>query len=197
MRPRTAAIRELLLSSIPLHPNDIASYAAETLAISTQAVGRHLRQLAEEGLITASGSTRGRTYKLVTSEHAEHYPLAGLEEDRVWREFVAPKLISLPGNVRDIITHVPVKLTQYGDESLISRSQAKRLVARFDLFKRVILDFGGVNSIGPAFADEVFRVFKTDHPDVDLRIVNASPNVRQTILRVGNGATNDQTSLFL
>ena len=50
-------------------------------------------------------------------------------------------------------TVVPVKLAQYGNELLISRSQAKRLVARIELFKTVIFDFTDVAYIGQAFAD--------------------------------------------
>src|SRR5438128_11193323 len=48
-------------------------------------------------------------------------------------------------------TVVPVNLTTYGDDNLISRSQAKRLLSRFDRFKVVVLDFTGVASIGQAF----------------------------------------------
>jgi len=40
-----------------------------------------------------------------------------------------------------------------GQEQLISRSQAKRLVARFDRFKTVTLDFEGIDEIGQAFAE--------------------------------------------
>lgn len=64
-------------------------------------------------------------------------------------------------------TVVPVRLARL-DDKLISRSQAKRLVARFEGFKKVILDFEGVDDIGQAFADEVFRVFQQSHPDVQL-----------------------------
>ena len=42
-------------------------------------------------------------------------------------------------------TVVPVRLAQYGDDLLISRSQAKRLLARIDRFRTVIFDFEGVN----------------------------------------------------
>jgi len=80
-------------------------------------------------------------------------------------------------------TVVPVKLMEYGDDNLVSRSQAKRLLARFDRFKIVILDFSGVNSIGQAFADEVFRVFKAKHPGVELVSTHVSPEVRRMISR--------------
>jgi len=80
-------------------------------------------------------------------------------------------------------TEVPVRLAQYGDETLISRSQAKRLLARFDRFKIVVLDFGGVETIGQAFADEVFRVFAQEHPDIMLVETNTNPSVQQMINR--------------
>lgn len=65
-------------------------------------------------------------------------------------------------------TIVPMKLAQYGEEQLVSRSQAKRLIAKFDRFKKVVLNFDGVQEIGHAFADEVFRVYASQHPDVEL-----------------------------
>jgi hypothetical protein len=80
-------------------------------------------------------------------------------------------------------TIVPVQLAQYGDEKLISRSQAKRLLARIDRFKTVVLDFENVQSIGQAFADEIFRVFAREHPDIILAEINAVPAVKQMINR--------------
>lgn len=81
-------------------------------------------------------------------------------------------------------TIVPVQLMQYEGESLISRSQAKRLITRFDRFLEVILDFTGVNIIGQAFADEVFRVFKSGHENVHLIAVNYNENVKKMIEHV-------------
>ncbi len=78
-------------------------------------------------------------------------------------------------------THVPVSLAVYGAEQLVSRSQAKRLLARFDRFKEVFLDFHGVATIGPAFADEIFRVFRREHPDVKLVWVRTTPDVEAVI----------------
>lgn len=80
-------------------------------------------------------------------------------------------------------THVPINLAQYGDEKLISRSQAKRVLARFEEFKEVFLDFAGVKTIGQAFADEIFRVFQRQHPEVQLVHVNANSAVKRMILR--------------
>lgn len=80
-------------------------------------------------------------------------------------------------------TIVPMKLARLGDEQLISRSQAKRLIARFDRFKKVILDFKSVNEIGQAFADELFRVYANEHPQVELTPVNMSDQVEKMWLR--------------
>lgn len=80
-------------------------------------------------------------------------------------------------------TVVPVRLTQYGDDKLVSRSQAKRLLVRVEKFKTVIFDFVDVDSVGQAFADEIFRVFKLQHPDMDLIYLNANKNVQQMITR--------------
>ncbi len=80
-------------------------------------------------------------------------------------------------------TIVPMKLAQYGDEQLVSRSQAKRLIARFDRFKTVILDFDGVQQIGQAFADELFRVYANDHPRVELIPRNMTAQVERMWLR--------------
>lgn len=81
------------------------------------------------------------------------------------------------------ITRVPVALAKYGDENLISRSQAKRLLARFDRFRRVVLDFTNVSAIGQSFADEVFRVFALQHPEVHLQPQNANADVTRMISR--------------
>jgi anti-sigma regulatory factor (Ser/Thr protein kinase) len=80
-------------------------------------------------------------------------------------------------------TVIPVRLAQYGDEKLISRSQAKRLLDRVDRFKVVIFDFDGVEVIGQAFADEVFRVFRHQHRDIELFEINANKNVQRMIRR--------------
>lgn len=80
-------------------------------------------------------------------------------------------------------TIVPVRLTQYGDDKLISRSQAKRLLVRVEKFKTVIFDFDDVDTVGQAFADEIFRVFKLQHPDMDLIYLNANKSVQQMISR--------------
>jgi anti-sigma regulatory factor (Ser/Thr protein kinase) len=83
-------------------------------------------------------------------------------------------------------THIPVFLAQYGEENLISRSQAKRLLIRFDRFKEIVLDFQDVESIGQAFADEIFRVFQNEHPNINLHSINTNEQVLNMIKRAQN-----------
>ena len=78
-------------------------------------------------------------------------------------------------------TEVSVRLLEYGDDKPISRSQAKRLLAGLDRFKRIVLDFAGVQSIGRAFADEIFRVFAQAHPGNELVPIGANPQVQANI----------------
>jgi DNA-binding Lrp family transcriptional regulator len=94
-------------------------------------------------------------------------------------------------------TVVPVRLAKVGDENLVSRSQAKRLMQRVDKFRCVVLDFDGVGMIGPAFADEVFRVFANAHPHVELGVMRAVPEVQQMIRRAQIAHDNDNGQLPL
>ncbi|HHO75407.1 MAG TPA: DUF4325 domain-containing protein [Deltaproteobacteria bacterium] len=66
----------------------------------------------------------------------------------------------------------------------VSRSEAKRLLAGLDNFKDIILDFNKVSSIGQGFADEIFRVFQNDHPDIRISTENANPVIQQMINHV-------------
>jgi anti-sigma regulatory factor (Ser/Thr protein kinase) len=84
-------------------------------------------------------------------------------------------------------TVVPVKMAQYGEDKLISRSQAKRVLARIELFKTVIFNFEGVEIIGQAFADEIFRVFALRHPEIELLAIKTSDDVKKMISRVKHG----------
>jgi anti-sigma regulatory factor (Ser/Thr protein kinase) len=86
-------------------------------------------------------------------------------------------------------TVVPLRLARFGEEKLISRSQAKRALARVEPFKAVVFDFAGIEMIGQAFADEIFRVWARAHEDVQCTVIDASPAVRKMIAAVGP-ATN-------
>ena len=78
-------------------------------------------------------------------------------------------------------TVVPVKLAKYGTDNLVSRSQAKRVLLRVDRFSQVIFNFSEVDMIGQAFADQIFRVFATEHPEVELIPSHANAEIMSLI----------------
>ena len=80
-------------------------------------------------------------------------------------------------------TIIPVYLAEYGDDKLVSRSQAKRVLLRVEKFKLVLFDFEEVSSIGQAFADEIFRVFQNQNPDIKIEYLNANNQVEGMIIR--------------
>lgn len=90
-------------------------------------------------------------------------------------------------------TVVPVRLAEYGDDRLVSRSQAKRVLVRVDRFKVVIFDFKGVSTIGQAFADEIFRVFAVEHPDIELVAIHATEAVTAMVERARANARGSGT----
>jgi anti-sigma regulatory factor (Ser/Thr protein kinase) len=327
-------VRQFIISNLDKHPNNIVALTMAEFGISRQAVNMHIKRLLQQGSLVAEGTTRNKFYRLPPLlEEVRSFNLSGLEEDKVWRNFVLPCLEPLPNNViyiwsygvsemlnnaidhskgKNVIisvnknpahseivitddglgiftqiqkllnldderhavlelskgklttdpanhsgegifftsrvfdeyailsggvyfsheynkpedwimernnpgsgttvfmkmannsertiksvfdeyasgdeygfdkTVVPVSLARYGNELLVSRSQAKRLLARVDRFKVVIFDFKGIDQIGQAFADEVFRVFKNNHPDMELHSVNTEPDVEDMIIR--------------
>lgn len=80
-------------------------------------------------------------------------------------------------------THVPVALARFGEDNLVSRSQAKRVLAGINRFEEVLLDFAKVEAIGQAFADEIFRVFAREHPGTHLTWGNANEQIEGMIRR--------------
>ena len=78
-------------------------------------------------------------------------------------------------------TRVLVKLLR---REYVSRSEAKRLMHNLDKFSEVELDMRDVVSVGQGFADEVFRVFASAHPDIDIRATNAGDAVNAMIRHV-------------
>jgi len=88
-----------------------------------------------------------------------------------------------PGSFSFDKTKVHVKLFKAGT-IYISRSQARRLMANLEKYKLIILDFSGINTVGQAFADEVFRVFTSKHPEIKIEPINMSETVQFMISRV-------------
>ena len=78
-------------------------------------------------------------------------------------------------------TRILVKLLQ---RDYVARSEAKRLLLNLEKFSEVELDMRGVKQLGQGFADEVFRVFASNYPHVQVRAINATDNIAAMIQHV-------------
>lgn len=92
---------------------------------------------------------------------------------------------SNPGEYAFDKTEIHIKLYTMGTV-YVSRSQAKRILSGLDKFKSIVLDFDKVPSVGQAFADEIFRVFKNSHPDISIETTNMNDAVEFMISRVSS-----------
>lgn len=70
---------------------------------------------------------------------------------------------------------------EHGLATETARSQAKRILNRVDKFKTVILDFNGVDVIGQAFADEIFRVFARKNQQITLIPLNMAKEIEKMV----------------
>ena len=73
-------------------------------------------------------------------------------------------------------TRCVIRLFEYGAD-LVSRSEAKHLLANHERFREVTLDFKGVEGVGQGFVDEVFRVWARAHPETELVPVSMNAEV--------------------
>ena len=59
----------------------------------------------------------------------------------------------------------------------ISRSQAKSLCGRVNDFKRISLDFEGVEWMGQGFAHQLFVVFAREHSEIQIVPINMNEDI--------------------
>lgn len=90
---------------------------------------------------------------------------------------------SKPGSYTFDRTEIHVRLFTMGTV-YISRSQARRILVGLDKFKKIIFDFDRVPNVGQAFADEIFRVFQSRHPDISIEPINMTETVHFMVERV-------------
>jgi len=83
-------------------------------------------------------------------------------------------------------TEIKIKLYELQTD-FVSRSMAKRLLMGLEKFTVILLDFEGVDFIGQGFADEIFRVWQRQHPQIKI----AYENVSKDILFMINYAKNN------
>jgi hypothetical protein len=65
----------------------------------------------------------------------------------------------------------------------VSRSQARRVLSGLDKFRHIVLNFERVPNVGQAFADEIFRVFATKHPEIKIEPFNMNETVEFMVKR--------------
>jgi len=81
-----------------------------------------------------------------------------------------------PGELAFDRTEVQIKLYTMGTIH-ISRSQARRVMTGLEKFNVIILDFDKVPTVGQAFVDEIFRVFKSRHSHIKIIPINMNKTV--------------------
>jgi len=80
-------------------------------------------------------------------------------------------------------THILVPLAKLEEEKYVSRSQAKRILVNLEKFEYIVLDFKNVPTVGQAFVDEVFRVYKNKNPHTKFEYINANEDVEFMLKR--------------
>jgi anti-sigma regulatory factor (Ser/Thr protein kinase)/DNA-binding transcriptional ArsR family regulator len=90
--------------------------------------------------------------------------------------------------VSDPVTHrlnrTSLRVDLFNEGGFVSRTEAKLIAARLEGFEVVELDFAGVSEIGQGFADELFRVWHQEHPEIRLVPVHANHAIAAMIAAV-------------
>lgn len=141
-------------------------------------------------------------YELIVNNNIEDYTIKKLEKPLVGTEVYFEIAKNTDKSIRKLFrdytfdtehltldtTVIPINLYNEGD-IWISRSQAKKVLAGLTKYKKIIFNFAGVEVIGQAFADEIFRVFNIEHPEIILEPINMSDSVELMV----SHAQNDKT----
>ena len=122
-------VRDFIVQEVGKNPSSISHIVSEKFGISRQSVNRHLLKLIRDGLLVPEGNTRGRRYHLKPiREKGFFLPITPeLEEDRVWRQYLAPLFNGIKPNV--------VNICHYGFtemfNNIIDHSEATNTIVRF------------------------------------------------------------------
>ena len=98
MKRQTSDIVQYILEKVSVYPQNIVTVTAEKFGISRPAVLRHIKNLANRGLIVVHGKTRDRHYTLKPlAEHSLDLPITQhLQEDEIWRQHIGRCSIMCP-----------------------------------------------------------------------------------------------------
>lgn len=127
----------------------------------------------QDDIVSEAAEKSGTTVWMMLDKNTE------TELQHVFDRFAAPEEYSFSKTI------VPLRMARLGAENLVSRSQAKRALSRVDRFKTVLFDFTAVDTVGQAFADEIFRVFANAHPEMQLIPIHFNAAVKRMLLHVG------------
>lgn len=87
-------------------------------------------------------------------------------------------------------TEIRIKLYIVGGVH-ISRSQARRVLSGLEKFKLIVMDYDRVPTVGQAFADEIYRVFKNKKPNIEIQSINMNEAVNFMVERARNEAKKE------
>ena len=130
-------------------------------------VHRFFKELRDEGKIILIGRTNKVRYVSTTSQRN----LSAIFKKYTNEDFAFDK------------TKINIKLFELGSRSYVSRSQARRLLFGLEKFQKVIFDFKNVETVGQAFADEVFRIWQKKYPQIKIENINCNENIKFMIKR--------------
>ena len=87
-------VREYILRNVTANPRGVAGLAVTEFGLSRTAINRYLRNLVDEGLLTASGKTSGRSYELkniIEKFYQMENITASSSESDVWKTEICQK----------------------------------------------------------------------------------------------------------
>jgi len=92
------------------------------------------------------------------------------------------RFVTNPGEPGFNKTEILVRLFTQGT-IYISRSQARRILSGLEKYETIVLDYDKVSTVGQAFADEIYRVFKNNHTNIKIESRNMIEPVKFMIER--------------
>lgn len=92
------------------------------------------------------------------------------------------KFVVNPGDPGFNKTEILIRLFTRGT-IYISRSQARRILSGLDKYESIVLDYDKVSTVGQAFADEIYRVFKNNNPNIKIESKNMIEPVKFMVER--------------
>ncbi len=109
-------ITRFILANVEARPDDIGPLTAKRFGVTRATASNYLRRLTEEGLLSARGATRARSYSLKHLLHIRGMARIepGAEDDQIWRREIRPRLDDLSDTILGVC--------QYGFTAMVSNA---------------------------------------------------------------------------